>query len=187
MKVLQMAIAAMVFTVVLSSCSDTNDRVEAAGNSGGALTSGVVTRFDVVSNLRPLTAAVVAYTDTDYAQGSTSPYSEAVLSSARSNLIDVESEERRWLAFTSTIDYAASALPGLEQAIDGYNVALDAWQAGQVTGLQTWEKCLGSYEDEFLISVCMLSEYNMDDEKPLLDQYIEAIKQLFVVLGVPNE
>lgn len=187
MKVLQMAIAAMVVTVVLTSCGDTNDPVEAAGNTDGVLTSDVVTRFDVVSKLRPLTAAVVEYTDTDYAQGSTSPYSEAVLSSARSNLINVESEERRWLAFTSAIDYEASALPGLEEAIDGYNAALDAWQAGQVTGLRTWDKCLGDYEDEFLISACMLSEYNMDDEKPLLDQYIGAIKQLFVVLGVPNE
>ncbi len=178
-------LASLVFITGCGGSSTTNETADSAASPVSA--SGVVTRFDVVSELRPLTAAVVAYTEADYSSGSSSPYSDEVLSKVRTNLETVESEERAWLSFTSTIDYEASAIPGLEDAVAEYNASLYAWQGGQEAGLLVWRKCVGQHEDELLISACMVSEYSIDDEKPLLDRYVKSIQQMFAVLGVSND
>lgn len=188
MRVMRAVCCLLVGLVVLSACSGADTTREVIGSEAtSASAASVVTRFDVVSRLRPLTAAVVDYTESDYTSGGSSPYGDEVLSAVRANLESVESEERKWLSFTSGIDYEASGVPGLKGAIGEYNASLDAWQVGQEKGLQTWERCVSQYDDELQISVCLVSEYSIDDEKPLLDRYVQSIQQMFTVLGVSSE
>lgn len=149
--------------------------------------AGVVTRFDVVFELQPLAHAVITYSEGDYMSASSSLYSDETLSAVVLNLETVESEERRWLAFTSGLNFDASGMPGLEGAVAEYDSAPDAWQVDQEAGLLVWKVCVGKHEDDFLIRVCMISGYSVGDDKPLFDRCVKSLQQMLVVLGVSGD
>ena len=142
---------------------------------------GAVSKYQVAEALQPLTRAVVAYTDSDYG---TDPADPATLALAEDNYRKVQSAEDSWRDFASGIDYAASDIAGLQEAIAEYNEALDNWQGLQDSGLATWRNCVAGGSNSGQVAMCLMEGYSADNEQAALTQYTTAVKRLLNVLGV---
>ena len=152
-----------------------------ASSSAPEAIAGAVSKYQVAEELQPLTKAVVAYTDADYGEDPADP---ATVAQAEANFDNVLSAEEKWRTFASGIDYAASDIPGLEPAIQGYNTALDDWQSLQESGLVMWQDCIDASSDSAAVAMCMVQGYSASDEQAALTQYTTAVKELLGVLGV---
>lgn len=159
-----------------SSTSGSNDVRVSTAAAGGA-----VAKYDVASQLQPLTKAVVAYTDADYGNDPSDP---ATLALAQEKYQAIQSAEDSWLSFTSGIDYASSNISGLEAAIGEYNSALNNWQSLQDTGLELWQDCIDTGSDGEMVAMCLLQGYSAEKEQAALTSYTTAVKELLNVLGV---
>jgi hypothetical protein len=144
----------------------------------------VVTKFEVISRLEPLTKAVVAFTDTDYTNSGGSMSSPEVLSKVMANFAAVQRQKELWLDFAGGINYTASGISGLEVAIGNYSEGLDAWQAQQSQVLVNWEKCVSDGGNDLSISTCILNDYPIKDEQKARDAYTTPLKALLSALGV---
>lgn len=164
-----------------SSGNSTQGDAGATSQDDASSTGSIVTKYEVVSALEPLTKAVVAYTDSDYG---TDPSSPAVLAKVNDNFAAIESREAEWLDFTATIDYGSSDIEGLESAIAKYNAGLDSWQATQQRGLDYWAECQETGGGSTAVAACLMGSYTAADEQEALEQYSSGVKQLLGVLGV---
>lgn len=170
--------------LLMSGCassgqSSTSPELEEVAVSSQAV-GRVVTKFEVISHLEPLTKSVVAYTETDYGDDAGSP---AVLAQVETNLSAIQTQEEIWRDFTSAIDYESSEISGLEQAISGYNTGLDSWQANQERGLANWKKCVSGGGGDLEVAGCMLTGYSIEDEQEALNAYSTPLKALLQTLG----
>jgi hypothetical protein len=176
---------ALVGTVVLlgiSACGGSSPTGSPERSSSAAETSGgTVSKYEVAEELQPLTKAVVAYTDSDYGEDPADP---ATLAQAEANFDKVLSAKDQWLSFVAGIDFASSDISGLESAIQGYNGALDDWQALQESGLIMWQDCIDASSDSTAVAMCMVEGYSASDEQAALTNYTSAVKELLGVLGV---
>lgn len=185
MKKHQMALttaAAAVLLVGLVGCGGSSSTGGTdTSNSVAESAGGAVSKYQVAEELQPLTKAVVAYTDADYGEDPADP---ATLAQAAANFEEVLVAEKEWLAFAGGIDYTASDIPGLEPAIEGYNSALDDWQALQESGLIMWQDCIDASNDSTAVAMCIVQGYSPSDEQTALTNYTAAVKKLLGVLGV---
>ncbi|MEI8083323.1 MAG: hypothetical protein WCI74_15910 [Actinomycetes bacterium] len=156
----------------------------AAASESGAT---VVSKYDVTSNLQPLTKAVVAYTSATYAPDGASPYTAQVLSKIQANYGEIQTQEDVWRQYVGQIDYSSSGIAGLQGAIDDFNAGLDAWQAQQDKGMVVWDRCVGQGGGDLQISTCMVSSYPMTEEQAVLTSYTTPLKALMALLGIPTQ
>lgn len=182
------SLAAMLVAAVfgLTGCTNISTDDSTVRSNGDAADSSEstlreVTRFEVTENLERLARAVVDYTDSDYGD---EPASPSTLNQAETNLEAVASVRQKWDEFTSNIDYAASDIAGLEAAVSDYDDGFEAWYLRQSQGLQNWKNCLEESSDEFVVAMCMLDGYSLEDEQAGLDAYTVGLQRLLTVLGI---
>lgn len=194
------ALGAIATSMLLSGCASSSDdsamleptrsSASPSGSMSDSATSpasesgNVVTKFEVISRLEPLTKAVVAFTDTDYTNSGGSMSSPEVLSKVMANFAAVQRQKELWLDFAGGINYTASGISGLEVAIGNYSEGLDAWQAQQSQVLVNWEKCVSDGGNDLSISTCILNDYPIKDEQKARDAYTTPLKALLSALGV---
>ena len=170
----------------LTGCANTSTN-DSTVTSDGAIadssepTSREVTRFEVTERLERVAKAVVDYTDADYGD---EPTSSATLNQAQRKLEAVANERTKWDEFTSSIDYGASDIAGLESAVGGYEQGFEVWYSRQTQGLQNWMNCLEESSDDFVVAMCMLDGYSLEDEQEALDAYTVGLQRLLSVLGI---
>lgn len=181
-------VAALAITAALlaSGCSTSSTDIPTGPATVGADLSGtagtLVTKFDVISRLEPLTKAVVAYTESGDVDSD--PASPEVLAQVKAKYADVQQQEDNWRSFTSSIDYSASDIKGLETALSDYNSGLDAWQAQQDRGLANWNQCVSEGDSSLEIAACMLAGYSLEDEQAALAAYTGPLETLLATLGI---
>lgn len=173
-------------TLVLAGCGGGSTSESTSTTSGEVSSSEVdssqeVSKFQVTERLERLAKAVVAYTDADYGE---EPTSLATLNQAQSKLDVVAEERAAWNEFTSTINYETSDIPDLQSAIRGYDKGFDAWYSRQFDGLRNWQKCQEESSDDFVVAMCMLDGYSLEDEQEALDAYTVGLQNLLTVLGI---
>ena len=166
-----------------SSTTSTDPGVASESGPGASSESTLneVTRYEVTQKFEPLAMAVVDYTAADYGDA---PASEATLDLAQEKFDAVTNERKQWDDFTSTIDYEASDIDGLESAIIGYDQGLAAWYSSQEKGLKNWGDCQEQSTDEFVVATCMLDGYSLEDEQAALATYTDGLLELMTILGI---
>lgn len=176
--------------MLLAGCSSSGSSTDApsvTATEGNASVGQVVTKYEVISQLEPLTKAVVAYTDTDYTKSGGSPSSPVVLDEVESKYATIQTQENNWLNFTSGIDYSTSGISGLQAAVASYNAGLDTWQQHQEQGLSNWKKCVADGGGDLVVASCMLTGYSLEDEQEALTAYTTPLKALLSSLGVETQ
>ena len=156
----------------------------ASVSSDSATEPQEVSAYEISRELVPLLDAVSTFTNTDYAEGSESPYTPQIYEAVKNTYDRIGPAKQRWMRFTDSLDYAEVEIPGLEQAVVDYNEALDDWQDVQDDSMQVWDACFDLGGDDMEMSMCLLAGVDPEAEGQALDAYISALTQLFSTLDI---
>jgi hypothetical protein len=143
-----------------------------------------VSAYEISRELVPLLDAVSTYANTDYSEGSNSPYTPEIYEAVKDTYRQISPAKQRWTRFVDSLDYAEVDIPGLEQAIADYDQALNDWQDVQDDSMQVWDACFEAGGDDMTMSMCLLTGLDAEAERQALDAYISNLKRLFSTLDI---